>query len=257
MLVSLGLPFGDSSLQDIRFWPAAARRPVLGAGSPLRLASLACAASRPPTPLSAIYRKNVTPTAFDADSVDLRLGSHFLLPKVLPRPFYCPDQSSATSLHVHVHVPLGRYLVVPAHQTVLGATLEFIKLPYDVSGEILTKSSIARTFIVVETAPWIHPEYRGCLTLEIANVSNMPVLLYPGRLIGQLVLLQVNRSADEESRLSKKYFGPVYPEAAPFANPEDDLLKLGVRRTRVLLDGEKFQTDSGSPVWKTETGRSY
>jgi deoxycytidine triphosphate deaminase len=42
---------------------------------------------------------------------------------------------------------------------------------------------------VVETAPWIHPEYRGCLTLEIANVSNTAVLLYPGRPIGQLILL--------------------------------------------------------------------
>ncbi len=126
--------------------------------------------------------------AIDADSVDLRLGCHFFLPKLLQQPYFSPDETSSTSLHERVHVPLGRYLVVPAHQTILGATLEFIKLPHDVSGEILTKSSVARTFIVVETAPWIHPEYRGCFTLEIANVSNTPVLLYPGRLIGQLII---------------------------------------------------------------------
>ena len=109
--------------------------------------------------------------AIDADSVDLRLGTYFLLPRSLPEPYFSPDERTATSLYVKIHVPLGRYLVVPAHQTVLGSTLEFIKLPCDASGEVLTKSSIARTFIVVETAPWIHPEYRGCLTLEIANVS--------------------------------------------------------------------------------------
>jgi len=71
---------------------------------------------------------------FDADSVDLRLGCHFLLPKMLDQPFFSPDRSSSSSLHVPVHVPLGQFLVVPAHQTILGATLEFIKLPSDASG---------------------------------------------------------------------------------------------------------------------------
>ncbi len=166
------------------------------------------------TPL--LYRK--IGDIFDADSVDLRLGCHFLLPKTLDQPFFSPDRSSATSLHVRVHVPLGQFLVVPAHQTILGATLEFIKLPSDVSGQVLTKSSVARTFIVVETAPWIHPQYRGCLTLEIANVSNTPVLLYPGRLICQLVLMRIAKSTknnrqethDETSlKPDANYFGPV------------------------------------------------
>src|SRR5882762_4700283 len=183
---------------------------------------------------------------FDADSVDLRLGCHFLLPKTLDQPFFSPDRESATSLHVKVHVPLGQFLVVPAHQTILGATLEFIKLPSDVSGQVLTKSSVARTFIIVETAPWIHPQYRGCLTLEIANVSNTPVLLYPGRSICQLVLMHVvqekntrgskrgerNRKGDVKPDTS--YFGPVYPEAPKFKDPQDDLLKIGVRKVASL-----------------------
>jgi dCTP deaminase len=198
---------------------------------------------------------------FDADSVDLRLGCHFLLPKTLHQPFFSPDRSSRTALHVRVHVPLGQFLVVPAHQTILGATLEFIKLPSDVSGQVLTKSSVARTFIVVETAPWIHPQYRGCLTLEIANVSNTPVLLYPGRLICQLVLMHIDRKSENiKSRnrgatksgaeTDKNYFGPVYPEAPKFENPEDDLLKLGItevlafKRKRLLRKERKWQESS-------------
>ena len=176
-------------------------------------------------------------SSVDEDSVDLRLGTHFLLPRSLPEAYFSPDETSSTSLHMKVHVPLGRYLVVPAHQTVLGSTLEFIKLPCDASGEVLTKSSIARTFIVVETAPWIHPEYRGCLTLEIANVSNTPVLLYPGRPIGQLVLLHVARDHDSSAKIKSTYYGPIHPEAPPFKNPETDLLKLGVRRTAVIRKG--------------------
>jgi dCTP deaminase len=140
---------------------------------------------------------------------------------------------------------------VPAHQTVLGATLEFIKLPCDASGEILTKSSVARTFVLVETAPWIHPEYRGCLTLEIANVSNTPVLLYPGRSIGQLVLLHVDRKHDPVAKVKSTYFGPVYPEAPKFKNPEQDLVKIGIQRTSVIRRGTmqdgKFEVEPDAP----------
>lgn len=185
-------------------------------------------------PKSIIITPLLTPdTAFDLDSIDLRLGTHFLLPSSWRQPFFCPDESSSTSLHLPVHVPLGNYLVVPAHQTVLGATLEFIKLPFDLSGEILTKSSVARTFIVVETAPWIHPGYRGCLTLEIANVSNTPVLLYPGRLIGQLVILE-NTPQVTSMRLSGKYIGPVYPEAPRFKSPAQDLADIGIHKTWII-----------------------
>ena len=175
--------------------------------------------------------------ALDADSVDLRLGSYFLLSRSPPEPYFSPDKRTSTSLHQKVHVPLGRYLVVPAHQTVLGSTLEFIKLPCDASGEILTKSSVARTFIVVETAPWIHPEYRGCLTLEIANVSNTPVLLYPGRPIAQLILLHVAREYDPAAKLKSSYFGPIHPEPPSFKNPEEDLSEIGVPLTAVIKSG--------------------
>lgn len=191
--------------------------------------------------------------AIDADSVDLRLSSFFLLPRSLPEPFFSPDAKTKTSLHVKVHVPLGRYLVVPAHQTVLGSTLEFIKLPRDASGEVLTKSSVARTFIVVETAPWIHPEYRGCLTLEIANVSNTPVLLYPGRSIAQLVLLHLAADYDPRAKLKSTYFGPIYPEPPSFKNPEKDLRAIGIRQASVIRkgkisDGGKFEPDENDAI---------
>lgn len=179
--------------------------------------------------------------AFDADSIDLRLGNQFLVPRSFQEPFYCPDRRSASSLHARIHVPFGEYLVVPAHQTVLGATLEFIKLPYDVAGQVLTKSSIARMFVVIETAPWIHPEYRGCLTLEIANVSNTPVLLYPGRYIAQMVLSTVDVNAahvgletETAAKLSGRYFGPTAPEAPRFNDPGADLAAIGVKRVRTI-----------------------
>jgi len=180
--------------------------------------------------------------SFDLDSIDLRLGTHFLLPRNIQQPFFCPDRHSSSSQHVPMHVPFGDYLVVPAHQTVLGSTLEFIKMPLDVCGEVLTKSSVARTFTVVETAPWIHPGYRGCLTLEIANVSNTPVLLYPGRSICQLILMRVERP-DMAALPHKKYFGPVHPEAPDFKHPEEDLERIGVPRDKTWILVRKSAKD--------------
>ena len=164
---------------------------------------------------------------FDSDSLDLRLGCYFLLPRTPPQAYLHPGSHPSEHSNLRVHIPIGEYLVVPAHQTVLGATLEFIKMPYDVSGQILTKSSIARTFIVIETAPWIHPNYRGCLTLEIANVSNTPVLLYPGLTIAQLILLKV-AGAKTVSVLTPTYFGPIYPEPPPPKNLKDRFSRIGI-----------------------------
>jgi dCTP deaminase len=171
-------------------------------------------------------------TSDDTDSIDLRLGTYFLLPQVPPVPFTYPCKDSSKQSHVRVHVPLGDYLVVPAHETVLGSTLEFIKLPGDLCGEILTKSSVARTFTVIETAPWIHPCYRGCLTLEIANASNTPLILYPGRFIAQLILMTIEKTKASDLKLSGRYLAPVYPEAPKFDDPEDDLAKIGILKVR-------------------------
>jgi dCTP deaminase len=172
------------------------------------------------------------PEGFDQDSIDLRLGTHFLMPQVPPEPYVdLTHHERASQSYLHLQAPLGSYLVLPAHQTVLGATLEFVKLPYNVSGEILTKSSIARTFITIETAPWIHPYYRGCLTLEIANVSNTAIVLYPGTPIGQLVLFHAGITKPPEG-LSGSYLGPIYPEAPAMKTPQQLFKKLGLNKYR-------------------------
>lgn len=174
--------------------------------------------------------------AFDADSVDLRLGCYFLLPRMPPEPKWGSAQVGGHS-HMRIHVPLGSYFVVPAHETVLGATLEFIKLPKDLSGQILTKSSVARCFMVIETAPWIHPLYRGCLTLEIANVSNTPLTIFPGLTIAQLVLMR-NGNAAESGMPEGSYVGPVYPEEPLKRDLGRQMRLAGIAEYRDPIDGK-------------------
>ncbi len=197
------------------------------------------------TPL--LNRDEMFKSGSDADSIDLRLGSSFLLPRVPPLPYTFPSPEMSSQAHMRIQVPYGKYLVLPAHQTVLGATLEFIKLPSKVCGQVLTKSSVARTFMVVETAPWIHPQYRGCLTLEIANVSNTPVILYPGRPICQLILMDLDESSLIKEKLSGTYLAPVYPEAPIFSDPWIELQKIGVSKKDFLLPGHNNQAEPNEP----------
>lgn len=201
-------------------------------------------------PKSLVITPLPPPDALSGDSVDLRLGTHFLMPQIPPQPFVDPGSKQESQNYLQLHAPLGGYFVLPAHQTVLGATLEFVKLPCDVSGEILTKSSVARTFMIIETAPWIHPSYRGCLTLEIANASNTAIILYPGMPIGQLILMETTSAATarggildrifqrgatqegESRKLSGSYIGPVFPEAPQLKSPAEMLKKLGINKYR-------------------------
>jgi len=173
--------------------------------------------------------------AFDSDSVDLRLGSHFLVPQVPPSPTWGSAQLGGHS-HTRIHVPLGSYFVVPSHETVLGVTLEFVKLPKDLSGQILTRSSVARCFMVIETAPWIHPLYRGCLTLEIANVSNTPLTIFPGLPIAQLVLLRNDHEA-APGMPEGSYVGPVFPEEPVRKLLNEQMRVAGISRYREPISG--------------------
>lgn len=199
----------------------------------------------------------------DKDSIDLRLGGCFFAPRVHRTPCFVPGLTNVLHLYSEEYVPYGSYLVLPAHHTVLGSTLEYVKLPSDVSGQILTKSSWARTFITIETAPWIHPLYRGCLTLEIANVSNTPVVLYPGVKIAQLVLMRTMGDISEDGRdeASGTYIGPVRPEPAQLASPRRSLEALGINNQDVTypLDDcfqhEEFRQRVGAHCFQYEEFR--
>lgn len=187
------------------------------------------------TPLSWRDNKTGIPNAVSEDAVDLRLGTDFLLLRTHQLPAHIPGVTLGYEFQRPVHVPLGRYLVIPGHQTVLAVTLEYIKLPPTLSAMVLTKSSWARSFITIETAPWVHPNWRGCLTLEIANHSEVPFILYPGYRIAQLVLFKVDHGSNGVRVVpSPRYLGTTKPEPPDINKPVVALAELGIPKDQVL-----------------------
>jgi deoxycytidine triphosphate deaminase len=71
---------------------------------------------------------------------------------------------------------------------VLAATLEYVVLPGDLGAQVITRSSYGRLGLITATAIQIHPLFRGCLTLELVNLGALPISLYPGERVAQLVL---------------------------------------------------------------------
>jgi dCTP deaminase len=85
-------------------------------------------------------------------------------------------------------VPFGAKFVLHPNRFVLAATLEWLRLPSCYTAFVVGKSSLGRRGIIIETAAGVHPGFSGCLTLEIANVGELPVEIIPGQPICQLFL---------------------------------------------------------------------
>lgn len=87
----------------------------------------------------------------------------------------------------------GRPFVLDPMSMVLGKTEEYIDLSLDryltFAARIEGKSSRARCGLLVHcTAPTIHPNFHGHITLEIVNLSPWPFLLHPGMYLCQLII---------------------------------------------------------------------
>jgi dCTP deaminase len=80
---------------------------------------------------------------------------------------------------------------------VLGSTLEIVTLPDDLAGRLEGKSSLGRLGLLTHsTAGFIDPGFNGHITLELSNVANLPITLWPGMKIGQLCVFRLSSAAE-------------------------------------------------------------
>jgi len=80
---------------------------------------------------------------------------------------------------------------------VLGSTYEVVTLPDDVAARLEGKSSLGRLGLLTHsTAGFIDPGFSGHVTLELANVANLPIKLWPGMKIGQLCFFRLSSPAE-------------------------------------------------------------
>ncbi len=145
-------------------------------------------------------------------SVDLRLGDSF-------RVFHNHRASAIdlrdppANLTEEVVPPAGDPFVIHPGEFCLGRTLEWVELPDDVVARIEGKSSLGRLGLIVHaTAGFCDPGWRGTLTLELANLTRIPIKLYPELPIAQLSFMTLDAPARRpygSTELGSHYQGQV------------------------------------------------
>jgi len=145
-------------------------------------------------------------------SVDLRLGNSF-------RVFHnhrigAIDLANIPeNLTERVAIPEGESFVIHPGEFVLGATEEHVTLPDDIVARIEGKSSLGRLGLIVHaTAGFVDPGFTGTLTLEITNLTRVPIVLWPGKPIAQLSFMTLDRPAERpygHPDLGSHYHGQV------------------------------------------------
>ena len=113
---------------------------------------------------------------------------------------------------------------------VLGSTLEVISLGDDLASRLEGKSSLGRLGLLTHsTAGFIDPGFSGHVTLELSNVANLPIKLYPGMKIGQICVIQLT-SPSEHPYGSSVYGSRYQDQRGP--TPSRSYLRFSRAETR-------------------------
>ncbi|GAA4995848.1 dCTP deaminase [Pseudonocardia tropica] len=129
-------------------------------------------------------------------SVDVRLDRYFRVFQNSRYTHIDPAQQQ-DELTTPVETPDGESFVLHPGEFVLGSTFERVGLPDDLAGRLEGKSSLGRLGLLTHsTAGFIDPGFTGHITLELSNVANLPITLWPGMKIGQLCLFRLSSPAE-------------------------------------------------------------
>lgn len=147
-------------------------------------------------------------------SVDLHVDGLFRVFRNDTTPFIDPKepQEDLTEL---VEVPDDGSFILHPGEFVLGSTRERVALPDDLVARLEGKSSLGRLGLLIHsTAGFVDAGWDGHLTLELSNVANLPIAIYPGMKIGQISFIRMTTAADDpygSSSKGSKYQGQRGP----------------------------------------------
>jgi len=152
--------------------------------------------------------------AIQPASVDLRLDDSFRIFRVTSRAFV-DVREAVDDLTELVTIAHHEPFVLQPGAFCLATTLETITLPDDIVARVDGRSSLGRLGLLVHaTAGYVDPGWRGKLTLELSNQSQMPIALYYGMRVSQISFLELSSAAERPygtPGLGSKYQGQTGP----------------------------------------------
>lgn len=152
-------------------------------------------------------------------SVDMRLGDEFKVFKVIRKPYINPkDEEDIAEYMESSTVPEGEAFIIHPNEFALATTQEYVKVPDDLVARVEGRSSMGRLGVTMHvTAGYVDPGFEGRITLEISNIGAMPVALYPGQRVCQLVFETMTTPAElpyGHPKRNSKYMKQLKPESS-------------------------------------------
>jgi dCTP deaminase len=157
------------------------------------------------------------PSFVQPSSVDLRVDRLFRVFENHRYPLIDPrrPQEDLTTL---IEVVEGEPFILHPGEFVLGSTYERVRLGSDIVARLEGKSSLGRLGLLIHsTAGFVDPGFDGYLTLELSNVANLPIAIYPGMRVGQISFYSMTGPADHpygSTEAGSKYQGQRGPTAS-------------------------------------------
>lgn len=170
------------------------------------------------------FEKDVQPA-----SVDLHLDKKLLIFNNSSAPFI-DLKKELPDLNEPIIIQGDEPFIIHPGDFVLGSTLEKITIPNNMVARIEGKSSLGRLGLLIHsTAGFVDPGFSGNLTLELANVSRLPITLYYGMRIGQISFQKMVSEAEKpygSPELKSRYQGQLDPtESRVFEDFEKQISK--------------------------------
>ncbi len=164
--------------------------------------------------------------AVQPSSVDLRVDRLFRVFRNDTTPYIDPKQPQEDLTELVEVAEEGAFILHPG-EFVLGSTLERVALADDLVARLEGKSSLGRLGLLIHsTAGFVDASWDGHLTLELSNVANLPIAIYPGMKIGQISFLRMTSAAESpygSKETGSKYQGQQGPTPSRYyLNFEDE-----------------------------------
>ena len=118
--------------------------------------------------------------ALSACAIDLRLHNEFEVFEHTTIPYFDLKNMGNVEVTKKIKIENGKPFILQPGEFALASTLEWVELPDNIAGRLEGRSSLGRLGIIVHsTAALIHPGMKGRIVLELSNLSQIPVALYP------------------------------------------------------------------------------
>jgi dCTP deaminase len=118
---------------------------------------------------------------------DITLGNEF---KVFRRNGMYNDPIDPKNFNPEVlETMVGDVCIIPPNSFVLAYSVESFKIPRDIIGIVIGKSTYARCGLVVNITA-LEPEWEGQITIEISNTTPIPVKVYAMEGIAQVIFMR-------------------------------------------------------------------